>query len=131
MTPGDIDIEGCNSYRLEVRCRTRRPPDEGMVYGHGGDVRNRTQSLSQYEDGWIGIPVSRTAIFNPHHGNNSGYGLFLVKVIFSVSGITIQETGEPGKGARFELHVRRMHTGSRITQKERMRYNRLRCTSFS
>ena len=32
-------------------------------------------------------------------------GLFLAREILSVTGITIRETGEPGKGARFEISV--------------------------
>jgi signal transduction histidine kinase len=32
-------------------------------------------------------------------------GLFLSREILSITGITIKETGEPGKGARFEMTV--------------------------
>jgi signal transduction histidine kinase len=32
-------------------------------------------------------------------------GLFLSKEILSITGITIKESGEPGKGARFEMTV--------------------------
>ena len=34
-----------------------------------------------------------------------GMGLFLAREILAITGITITETGEAGKGARFELHV--------------------------
>lgn len=36
---------------------------------------------------------------------NTGLGLFLVREILSLTSISIQETGEPGKGARFEIEV--------------------------
>jgi hypothetical protein len=32
-------------------------------------------------------------------------GLFLAREILSITSITIRETGEPGKGARFEIFV--------------------------
>ncbi len=33
------------------------------------------------------------------------FGLFLVREILALTGITITETGFPGSGARFEIHV--------------------------
>jgi len=36
---------------------------------------------------------------------NRGLSLFLAKEILSITGLTIEETGVPGKGARFEIHV--------------------------
>jgi len=36
---------------------------------------------------------------------NRGLGLFLAKEILSITGLTIQERGVPGIGARFEIHV--------------------------
>ena len=32
-------------------------------------------------------------------------GLFLTREILGITGITIEETGEPGKGARFEMLI--------------------------
>ncbi|MEG3055210.1 MAG: hypothetical protein RQM90_03380 [Methanoculleus sp.] len=34
-----------------------------------------------------------------------GLGLFFVREILSITGMTIRETGKPGEGARFEIHV--------------------------
>ncbi|WP_424061443.1 hypothetical protein [Methanoregula sp.] len=34
-------------------------------------------------------------------------GLYLVREILAITGIQIKETGEPGKGARFEITVPR------------------------
>jgi signal transduction histidine kinase len=44
-------------------------------------------------------------IFEPGMMRNRGLGLFLAKEILSITGLTIEENGVPGKGARFEIHV--------------------------
>lgn len=38
-------------------------------------------------------------------GKNTGLGLFLSREILSITGITLTEAGDPGKGARFEITV--------------------------
>ncbi|PKL63396.1 MAG: hybrid sensor histidine kinase/response regulator [Methanomicrobiales archaeon HGW-Methanomicrobiales-2] len=56
------------------------------------------------EDDGVGVsPDEKEKIFSYAHGMNTGLGLFLAREILAITGITIQETGEPGKGARFEL----------------------------
>lgn len=44
-------------------------------------------------------------LFTKGFGKHTGLGLYLSKEILSITGITITETGEPGKGARFEISV--------------------------
>ena len=44
-------------------------------------------------------------IFDQGFGKNTGLGLALSREILDITGITIRETGEPGKGARFEMVV--------------------------
>ena len=57
-------------------------------------------------DNGIGIPVEmKEEIFEPGMMRNRGLGLFFAKEILSITGITIEETGIPGKGARFEIHI--------------------------
>jgi PAS domain S-box-containing protein len=57
-------------------------------------------------DNGIGIPEElKLEIFEPGMMRNMGLGLFLAKEILSITGLTIEETGMPGKGARFEIHV--------------------------
>lgn len=57
-----------------------------------------------WEDNGIGIPEDlKEQIFELGFGKNTGYGLFLVREILSLTGITIKETGKPGVGARFEF----------------------------
>jgi signal transduction histidine kinase len=47
----------------------------------------------------------KTKIFERGFGSNTGLGLFLSREILSITGISILETGIPGKGARFEILV--------------------------
>jgi len=59
-----------------------------------------------FEDNGIGIPAEDKAyLFTKGFGNNTGLGLFLSREILSITGISITENGEPGKGARFEIVV--------------------------
>jgi PAS domain S-box-containing protein len=59
-----------------------------------------------FEDNGIGIPFDeKEKIFERGYGKNIGYGLFMVREILAITDLIIQETGEPGKGARYEIHV--------------------------
>jgi signal transduction histidine kinase len=59
-----------------------------------------------YEDDGTGIPEDiKNKIFAPDFQKKKGVGLFLAGVILDLTGIRIRETGEPGKGARFEMTV--------------------------
>jgi PAS domain S-box-containing protein len=59
-----------------------------------------------YEDNGIGIPLqAKEKIFKREYYRNTGYGLFLVAEILGITGMSVKETGEPGKGARFEIFV--------------------------
>jgi len=58
------------------------------------------------EDDGDGISSDeKELIFERGFGKNTGLGLFLTREILSITGITIRETGKPGKGARFEIIV--------------------------
>lgn len=58
------------------------------------------------EDDGIGIPDdAKEKIFRREYYKNSGLGLFLSKEILDITGLSIDETGEYGKGARFVIHV--------------------------
>lgn len=80
---------------------------------HGGPSLTEIR-FSSTEDGRIivcednggGVSVDeKDLILTRDFGKNTGLGLFLSREILSITGITIKETGEFGKGARFELHV--------------------------
>ncbi|PKL60287.1 MAG: hypothetical protein CVV33_03450 [Methanomicrobiales archaeon HGW-Methanomicrobiales-4] len=59
-----------------------------------------------WEDNGIGISANeKEEIFERGFGKNIGLGLFLVREILALTGITIREVGEEGKGAKFEITV--------------------------
>jgi len=59
-----------------------------------------------YEDDGGGITTEdKKKIFSRGFGKNTGYGLFLVREILGITSITIQETGTPGTGVRFEMII--------------------------
>ena len=61
-----------------------------------------------WEDDGVGVPAGeKERIFYRGVGKNTGLGLFLIREILGITGIGITETGEPGKGARFEMLVPR------------------------
>jgi signal transduction histidine kinase len=58
------------------------------------------------EDNGVGVPPQdKTKIFGKGFGRDSGLGLFLIREILSITKISIQETGDYGKGARFEILI--------------------------
>lgn len=83
---------------------------------HGGHVTEISFALEETPDGLLltckdnGEGISRAdkeCLFQKGFGKHTGLGLFLSREILGITGITIQETGEPGKGARFEILVPR------------------------
>jgi PAS domain S-box-containing protein len=58
------------------------------------------------EDDGAGVPAGhKEEIFDQRFFKHTGFGLFLSRTILGITGITIRETGEPGRGARFEILV--------------------------
>jgi PAS domain S-box-containing protein len=58
------------------------------------------------EDNGVGIPAEeKHMIFDRGYGKGSGLGLFLVREVLSITGMTIRETGSPGKGTRFIITI--------------------------
>ncbi len=51
------------------------------------------------------LPQEKQKIFEKGFGSHTGLGLYLVQEILAITGLTIQETGEYGRGARFVIHV--------------------------
>ncbi len=59
-----------------------------------------------FEDDGQGIyPEDKAHLFERGYGKNTGFGLFLTYEILDITGITITENSEVGKGARFEITV--------------------------
>jgi signal transduction histidine kinase len=79
---------------------------------HGETVTGIRISLQQtgssglllVENNGVSIPATdKEKIFERGYGKGTGWGLFLAREILAVTGMTITETGEPGKGVRFEI----------------------------
>ena len=70
-------------------------------------VRETTNDLVIiYCDDGVGIArEDKKKLFLKGFGKHTGLGLFLSKEILSITGITISENGEPGKGVLFEIVV--------------------------
>lgn len=82
---------------------------------HGDTIRTITISTAGQEDGSLlltieddgkGIAVNeKELIFRYGYGKNTGFGLAFARDIAAVTGITLIENGEAGRGARFVLTV--------------------------
>ena len=60
------------------------------------------------EDNGTGVPDNeKERIFRREYYKNTGFGLFLGREILAITGLTIRETGLPGKSARFEIFAPR------------------------
>ncbi|OPX64126.1 MULTISPECIES: PAS domain S-box protein [unclassified Methanoregula] len=59
-----------------------------------------------YRDNGTGISAEdKKMLFRKGFGKHTGLGLFLSREILAITGITITENGEPGKGVQFEMTV--------------------------
>ena len=81
---------------------------------HGGKIATIRFSLEERDgdrivvcaDDGEGVAMERKGrIFDMGFGKNTGFGLAISREILDITGIRIQETGEAGKGARFEIIV--------------------------
>ncbi|MFZ1129001.1 PAS domain S-box protein [Methanoregula sp.] len=57
------------------------------------------------DDGCGIPPADKQNIFVKGFGSHTGLGLFLTQEILTITSLTIRETGEYGRGARFEIHI--------------------------
>ncbi len=57
------------------------------------------------DDGGGIAPGLKNDLFTTNLLEAKGKGLFLIREILQVSGMTIRENGEPGKGACFEIAI--------------------------
>jgi PAS domain S-box-containing protein len=62
--------------------------------------------LLVYEDDGVGIPrEEKELVFEHTRGGRISYGLFFSREVLAITGLSMRETGEPGKGVRFEILV--------------------------
>lgn len=70
-----------------------------------GSKTSGSYTIVVSDDG-IGIPADeREKIFERGYGKYTGLGLFLIREILGITGITIEEISRPDEGARFEISV--------------------------
>jgi PAS domain S-box-containing protein len=87
--------------------------DNSLRYGGAGlsvirvSLQEKEGALEVlYEDNGIGISrEDKVRLFAKGFGKNTGLGLFLSREILSITGISITEDGEPGRGVRFRIRV--------------------------
>ncbi len=108
-----LDTEGLEIYADPMLEKVFFSLIENAVR-YGGSLTRITFSSQEDEGGLLlvceddgtGIPAEqKEAVFSLGVGQNTGYGLFLVREVLAITGFSIRETGEPGKGARFEIRV--------------------------
>jgi len=73
--------------------------------GIGSQESDNGLTLFVENDGSAIPAEDKKRLFKRGFGHNTGLGLFLSREILAITGITINETSEPGKGARFEIFV--------------------------
>jgi PAS domain S-box-containing protein len=97
-------------------------------FRHGGAVRNISVETEvvpdgnlviRYRDDGIGVPAEeKQLIFEQGYGKNTGFGLFIIREILGITGLTIRETGISGSGVLFEItapkEAWRPYTGERV-----------------
>jgi PAS domain S-box-containing protein len=69
------------------------------------EARNEDRIILCEDDGNGVGNEEKERIFDRGFGRNTGYGLAISREILDITGMTIRETGEPGKDARFEITV--------------------------
>ena len=109
----DFRLEGLSVYADSLLERVFFNLIENIVqHGKGATVIRAWHEVAGdnmriiLEDDGPGIPdAHKERIFSKGVGTSGSVGLFLSREILSITGITIRETGVPGKGARFEILV--------------------------
>ena len=69
-------------------------------------VQDGYNGMLTFEDNGVGIShVHKSKIFDRDFGKNTGLGLFLIREILSLTGMSIYECGQPDRGARFDIMI--------------------------
>jgi signal transduction histidine kinase len=109
----NLEVQGLEIYADQLLENVFLAMSENVVL-HGEtatDIRLFYRETSEglilvFQDNGVGIPKDqKEKIFEKKHVDKKGMGLFLTREILSITGITIVEVGEPGKGACFEISV--------------------------
>lgn len=117
LSPGSVRIvNGLDSIRILAD-----PLFEKVLYNLLENALKYGRTITRIEAGYelttdglilyiaddgVGVAsADKERIFERNFGEGSGLGLFLSREILSVTRLLIQESGEPGKGARFNILV--------------------------
>ncbi len=91
--------------------------ENSLMYGKGvRDICICAEEIGrslrvQYTDDGCGIPREhKQAIFERDYNPEAAPRMYLVKEILSITGITIEESGEPGKGVSFVMEIPRFRS---------------------
>lgn len=68
---------------------------------------NEDEVMLIFEDNGVGVPADQKEKIFDHHYTDQGFPLSLAREILSITDITIRETGEYGRGVRFEIRIRK------------------------
>ncbi|OPY31773.1 MAG: putative diguanylate cyclase [Methanomassiliicoccales archaeon PtaU1.Bin124] len=108
-----VDVDNITVYADPMLIKVfRNLLDNSMRHGERvSNIRihtylNENDLTILWEDDGVGIPSDqKERVFQWGVGKNMGLGLFLIRQVLSITGMTIKETGEFGRGARFEIYV--------------------------
>lgn len=84
--------------------------DNALRHGNASEVTissapDHSRVISVRDNGRGVRSALKDKIFERGFGDHTGFGLFLAREILEITGASIQETGTPGEGACFEIHV--------------------------
>ena len=71
----------------------------------GGEAESGGFALVVEDDGGGIAPGDKKLIFDKGYGKHTGLGLFLAREVLAITNLSIEETGEYGKGARFRIII--------------------------
>jgi len=90
---------------LNLLTNTRRHGQKATQVTAEFEHRDDTVAI-RYSDDGVGIPADvKEKIFQRGYGKDSGLGLFLIREVLGITGMSIEEIGVPGTGAVFEILV--------------------------
>jgi len=109
----EVDLPGLEVYADPMLERVfRNLVDNSIRHGEKLSRIKITQRsegdelILMYEDDGAGIPESiKDRIFEKGFGKHTGFGLFMVRQVLGLTGLSIRETGMQGSGVRFEIRV--------------------------
>ena len=109
----EVDLPGLEIYADPMFERVfRNLADNSIRHGEKLSKIKITQRsegnelILTYEDDGVGVPEGiKGRIFEKGFGKHTGFGLFMVRQVLDLTGLSIQETGTQGSGVRFEIRV--------------------------